>query len=313
MKQNKFLRYVLIFFILSSLHNIYGDTLTSTGNSEKGKFFKQLLKIEQENHSHIGLSAVDMSNNHKISYHGDQRISMQCTAKVMGVATILNQSIANANLLNERVFYKNSDLVAWSPVTSKHVKDGMTVKDLCKATLEYSDNTAMNLLVAKMGGLQNMNKFAKQIGNNSFRQDDMWPKEANDTPEDIKNTSTANDMAMSLQNLLFTNALPKVQRKNLEAWLKQCKTGDNRIRSAVPHSWIIGDKTGTGAYYGITNDLGVVWPPHCAPIIIAIYYYNDQRNASKNEKALGQIAKLTLNELAKSNRCLNDGLANNSH
>ena len=143
MIQRNFFRYTLIFLILSIIHNVYGDTLVSTENIEKDNLSKQLLLIEQENHSHIGLSAIDMSNNHKISYNGDKRISMQCTAKVMGVATILNQSTANANLLNERIFYKNTDLVPWSPVTSKHVKDGMTVAGLCKATLEYSDNTAM--------------------------------------------------------------------------------------------------------------------------------------------------------------------------
>lgn len=301
---NKFFRHILIFLMLPTIYNVYGNTLPSTGNGKNDTLYKQLLKIEQKNGSHIGLSAIDTSNNNKISYNGDKQFSIQCTAKVMGVAAILNQSKTDVNLLNERIFYKNTDLIYWSPITSKHVADGMMIKDLCKATLENSDNTAMNLLVYRMGGLQYMNTFAKQIGNKSFRQDDIWPKEADNTPNDVKDTSTPNDMATSLQKLLFTDVLPQPQRKNLETWLKQCKTGDNRIRSGVPQGWTVGDKTGTGSYYGITNDLGVIWPPHCPPIIIAIYYYNDQRRANKNEKILGQITRLTIDTLALHNQCL---------
>lgn len=303
MRQNKFLKLVTI-FLLATIANVYGNVL----NSKDKSLDKELQRIEQKNGSHIGLAVIDTSNNNRISYNGNKTFSMQCTAKVMGVAAILNQSRENTKLLDERVYYKGNDLVSWSPVTSKHLADGMTVKDLCKATLEYSDNTAMNLLVNKMGGLQAMNKFAKQIGNDSFRQDDMWPKEADGTPQDIKNTSTPNDMASSLQNLLFTNSLPNTQREDLKSWLKQCKTGNNRIRSGIPHGWVVGDKTGTGSYYGITNDLAVIWPPHCKPIIIGIYYYNTEKSATKNEQALGQIAKLTINELARSNSCLKSNL-----
>ncbi|MBA2653254.1 MAG: serine hydrolase [Tatlockia sp.] len=32
----------------------------------------------------------------------------------------------------------------------------MTVEQLCAASISYSDNTAMNLLVKKMGGLDQM-------------------------------------------------------------------------------------------------------------------------------------------------------------
>ena len=49
------------------------------------------------------------------------------------------------------------------------------------------------------------------------------------------------------------------------------KTGDQRIRAALPPSWKAGDKTGTGAY-GTTNDIAVIWTTSGEAIILVIYF-----------------------------------------
>ncbi len=54
--------------------------------------------------------------------------------------------------MDERVTYTREDLVAHSPVTEKHVDTGMTLKELCDASVRYSDNTAANLLFDHVGG-----------------------------------------------------------------------------------------------------------------------------------------------------------------
>ncbi|MHB2374215.1 serine hydrolase, partial [Klebsiella pneumoniae] len=47
-------------------------------------------------------------------------------------------------LINASIILKN-DLVEYSPVTEKHLTDGMTVRELCSAAITMSDNTAANL------------------------------------------------------------------------------------------------------------------------------------------------------------------------
>ncbi|MEG3731533.1 serine hydrolase, partial [Escherichia coli] len=42
--------------------------------------------------------------------------------------------------------------VEYSPVTEKHLTDGMTVRELCSAAITMSDNTAANLLLTTIGG-----------------------------------------------------------------------------------------------------------------------------------------------------------------
>ncbi len=301
----------LVFFsIISILGFAYADEDISKNltliNSKSLPL--QLTKLEKISSGHIGLSAIDTGNNIFLEYNANQRFPMGCTSKVIGVSAILKQSMANETLLQDRIYYKESDLTGWAPVTSHHLKDGMTVKELSEAAIEQSDNTAMNLLVTKLGGLDKINQFAKAIGNNSFRQDRNWPDEALAVPGEELDTSTPHDMARSLQTLLFGNVLAKPERENLQSWMLQCKTGDKRIRSGIPKGWIVADKTGTGFYYAVTNDIAVVWPLKCKPIILAVYYHRNTKNAAKREDVLGKVAHLTLEEFAKQDQCLQNAL-----
>lgn len=274
-----------------------------------GSLINNLQYLEKETKGHIGLSVIDLNNDQHLSYHGDELFPMGCTSKVIGVAAILKQSMTNNKLLDERIYYKKSDLTNWTPVTQQHLSSGMTIDQLNQAAIEYSDNTAMNLLVVKAGGLNQINQFANNdLHNKSFRQDRNWPNEALAVPGGKLDNSTPNDMANSLNELLFGNVLGQEQKAKLQTWMKMCKTGDKRIRSGIPKGWEVADKTGTGYFYAVTNDIAVVWPPKCKPIILAVYYYRQDKKASKKEDMLGKVANIALHELAKNDACLKNQL-----
>ena len=266
---------------------------------------KQLAELEASSKGRIGVYAINTANNTHLEYRANERFPMGCTSKVIGVATILNNSINNSALLLQRISYSKKDLTNWNPITEKYLSSGMTVEQLCAASISYSDNTAMNLLVKQMGGLEQMSLFAHSIGNTSFRQDNTWPKEAYSGGKgNLKDSSTPKDMANSLQKLAFTDALAKPQREMLISWLKANTTGDFRIKAGLPKGWIVADKTGTGGAYGTTNDLGIIWPPKCAPIIMAIYYTNDAKSAVMREDVVASATQLLVSKLAQSDQCI---------
>lgn len=266
---------------------------------------KQLAELEASSKGRIGVYAINMANNTHLGYRANERFPTGCTSKVIGVAAILNKSMNDSVLLSQRISYSKKDLTSWNPITEKHLSSGMTVEQLCAASISYSDNTAMNLLVKQMGGLDQMTFFAHSLGNTSFRQDNGWPEEAYSGGKgDLKDSSTPKDMANSLQKLAFTDVLAKPQREMLISWLKANTTGDFRIRAGLPKGWIVADKTGTGGAYGTTNDLGIIWPPKCAPIILAIYYTNDAKNAVKREDVVASATQLLINKLAQSDQCI---------
>jgi beta-lactamase class A len=130
--------------------------------------------------------------------------------------------MSNPSLLSHNMQYsiKDLDLSGWHPITEKHVTDGMTVHNLCAAAIILSDNTAMNLLLKKIGGIQGMNNFARSIGNVSFRQDNDWPAEAYSGGDgNVKNTSTPHAMVESLHKITMGKVLDRPQRDLITMWL----------------------------------------------------------------------------------------------
>ncbi|WP_298627447.1 class A beta-lactamase [uncultured Legionella sp.] len=265
---------------------------------------QQLRVLEERSGGRLGLSAINMDNEQRIQYRGEERFPAGCTAKVIGVAALLKKSELNASLLNKKVQYTEKDLVNWTPITGKHVHEGMSVQDLCAAAISYSDNTAMNLLVNELGGLEQMNQFAKSLGDTAFRQDHGWPEEALSSPFDKTDSTTPQAMEQSFRKILFDNALTQANRELLKNWLIHNVTGNKRIRAGVPQGWTVGDKTGSGFHYGTTNDIAVIWPPQCKPIVITIYYSSNQKDAPLREDILASATKIVLNEFGRTNSCV---------
>lgn len=298
------LRFKLLTIIVFSFVATYIPLQASAQQMRSASVQKKLSELEITFNGKIGVSAINTANNTRIRYRANERFPMGCTSKVMGVAAILKKSMDNDSFLQQRIMYTKKDLTNWTPITEKHLSEGMTIGELSAAAISYSDNTAMNLLAKKLGGPQGINAFARSIGDNTFRLDHWWPKEAMSGPGDLADSSTPDAMEKSLQRIMFDNVLAPSQRAQLLTWLKNNTTGDTRIRAGVPKAWIVGDKTGTGFYYGIANDIGIIWPPKCAPIIVAIYFTGNEKNTPKGDAAIAEATRIVVSGFAQTDRCI---------
>jgi len=281
----------------------HATLLANTNKNESSLINEKFKKLETSLEGRIGLYAINTANNQSIQYRALERFPIQSTFKVMAVSAILKQSEADNNLLKQKITYAKQDLVFWSLITEKHVADGMTIFDLCAAAMMYSDNTATNLIVKKLGGPEAVTAFARSIGDNTFRIDD-WEPDLNSNPDDLRDTSTPKAMEKSLQKLTLGNVLTSSKRNQLLTWMKGNTTGDTRIRAGVPKGWIVADKTGAGNDYGISNDIGIIWPPNCAPIVIAIYSGHNKKDTTRRDDILVSSTRLVINEFAKTDSCL---------
>nr|WP_295618671.1 class A beta-lactamase [Chamaesiphon sp. GL140_3_metabinner_50] len=186
--------------------------------------------------------------------------------------------------------------MTYSPITKQHIEDGMTVAALCAAAIGYSDNTAANLLMKIIGGPEAVTTFARSIGDRQFRLD-RWETALNSAiPGDLRDTSTPNAMGLSLQRLAVGDALEPHLQLQLRVWLQGNTTGSARIRAGVPTDWQVGDKTGTGDY-GTANDLGLLWPPHRAPVVVAIYTTQGEKDAKARNDVIASAARIVVDWL----------------
>jgi beta-lactamase class A len=249
-----------------------------------------LAGLEKEFGGRLGVAALNTADGRQVLHRDDERFPFCSTFKMMLSAAILSREPA---LLKKRITYDKSDLVPYSPVTSKHLADGMTVAELCEATLQISDNAAANLLMKQIGGPAAVTAFARSIGDTEFRQE-RWETALNTAlPGDARDTTTPLAMAKSLQKLVLGDALPTAARKQLKDWMLGNTTGATRIRAGVPAGWPVADKTGSGDY-GTVNDIAVIWPPGKAPIVLAVYTTQPNKDDKTRPEIHGEVAKIVI-------------------
>lgn len=268
-----------------------------------------LKELESASGGRLGVSAINTANHAEIQYRQNERFPFCSTSKVMGVAAILQASTRKPNLLQQRIHYKKDDLVTYSPMTEQHLREGMTVAALCEATLTTSDNTAMNLLMKILGGPQAVTAFARSIENYSFRLDRWEPDLNTAIPNDPRDATSPMAMRVSLQKLVLGHGLPAYQQTLLQSWLQKNTTGASRIRAGVPKTWLVGDKTGTGEY-GTTNDIGIIYPPGCKPIVVAIYFTQGIKDAKPQEEVIASATKIVIEDFSRKDLCLRKLLLN---
>jgi len=253
----------------------------------------QLSALESSANGLLGVALIDSGSSRQLSYRGDERFAMTSTFKALAAAAVLQRSVQQPDLLDKRIHYQQSDLVTYSPVTEKHLQQGMTVAELGAAAVELSDNSAGNFLLREIGGPQGITALARSLGDNQTRLD-RWETALNSAiPGDLRDTSTPKAMATNLHQLALGKALPAAQQQMLIQWLKQSKTGAQSIRAGVPAGWQVGDKTGAGDY-GTTNDLAILWPPQGEPLVLAVYFTQQQPQAEARRDVLASATRLVL-------------------
>ncbi|HBB8221709.1 TPA: CTX-M family class A extended-spectrum beta-lactamase [Escherichia coli] len=252
---------------------------------------QKLAALEKSSGGRLGVALIDTADNTQVLYRGDERFPMCSTSKVMAAAAVLKQSETQKQLLNQPVEIKPADLVNYNPIAEKHVNGTMTLAELSAAALQYSDKTAMNKLIAQLGGPGGVTAFARAIGDETFRLDRTEPTLNTAIPGDPRDTTTPRAMAQTLRQLTLGHALGETQRAQLVTWLKGNTTGAASIRAGLPTSWTVGDKTGSGGY-GTTNDIAVIWPQGRAPLVLVTYFTQPQQNAESRRDVLASAARI---------------------
>jgi beta-lactamase class A len=266
-------------------------------------FDQQALKIqfqtlENKSGGRLGVTVIDTSDGSTFSWRGNERFPLCSTSKVMVIAAILKKSESDPGLLDKKIHINKHDMVNYNPITQKFIGSSMTVAELSAAALQFSDNAAMNILLAYLDGPQQANQFARTIGDKTFRLDRKEPELNTAIPGDVRDTTTPSAMADTLSKLVLGTALKKEQRTTLSEWMKGNTTGLNSIKAGLPTDWIVADKTGSGDY-GTTNDIAVIWPKNHEPIILTTYLTQHSKDATARKDVLASAAKLAADAINK--------------
>lgn len=275
-----------------ALHVGATDTELNTTSTKEEFFRKRMREIESAAQGRLGVQMLDTGSGRAYGYRADERFLMLSSFKLLASALVLQRADAGLDTLERRIRYRKEDLVSWSPVTEKHVDEGLSLAQLCEATITTSDNTAANLILASYGGPPAFTAFVRTLGDGVTRLDRIEPALNVAHPTLPLDTTTPRAMLETMHKVVLGNVLTKQSRLLLQQWLRANTTGGKRLKAGLPPGWTIGDKTGTAAPHA--NDIAVVWPRQGqgAPWLVTAYLAESHASSAERDAALAEVGRV---------------------
>src|SRR5271166_2598198 len=181
---------------------------------------KHLAWIEEREGGRLGAAVIDTETGWTLEHRADERFPMCSTFKLLAAAAALKRVDDGAERLDRVIAYGPDDLLDYAPIAKTHLASGgMTLADLCAAAIDWSDNTAGNLVLQSIGGHAGFTAFARSLGDELTRLDRNEPTLNESLPGDPRDTTSPRAMAASMQKVLVGDALSRSSRHQLQTWL----------------------------------------------------------------------------------------------
>ncbi|MBV8489451.1 MAG: serine hydrolase [Candidatus Eremiobacteraeota bacterium] len=221
-----------------------------------------------------------------VAYRAYETFPTASTIKLLIMATAYAFDELQPGMLDRRVTFHSSDLIAGSDFMST-AKDGQefTVRELIVPMIHISDNTAANMLVDYFG-IDSINETAREAGMTQTRLGTKFLDWYAVVRHSV-NVSTPADLAHLLYAIergahedVRTIASPEHCRTMIDVMLGQ--TDRDGIPAALPPGTPVANKT--GEITGTRDDTAIVEPYGQAPWVIVImtkaaYDYNKSYDA----------------------------------
>jgi beta-lactamase class A len=254
-----------------------------------------LAALEAEFDARVGVSVVDTGTGATVSHRADERFGYASSLKALAAAQFLHDVPAGER--DEVVTWTAADVEAagYSPVTSEHVAHGLPLEQLAEAAVRQSDNTALNLVLDRIGGPAALDRGLAGVGDTTTEVVGREPDLNTIEPGSTADTSTPAAFGADLVALLDGRWLVDGDRTLLLDWMSGNATGDALVRAGAPAGWVVADKSGGAG--GIRNDVAVVTPPGRAPIVVAVFTTRNDPDAEDDDALVARTARVVLEAL----------------
>lgn len=276
----------------SAQHASTASSRTSTAGEDNRDHL--LGDLEEKYGARLGMYAINPRTGRMVEYRADERFALCSTFKTLAVAAVLNQN--PLTYLNAVVHYTAEDVLSYAPITKEHIDTGMTVGQLCEAAVQYSDNTAANLLLRQLGGPSAVTAYIRSLGDDVSRLDRIEPELNTAIPGDDRDTTSPRAIGTDYQDLVLGDALEEDKRALLAGWLEGNTTGGEQIRAGVPQGWTVADKTGAGDY-GTSNDVGIAWSEEGDPLVISILTTRSGKDDPADKAIIAEATRIVVSAL----------------
>jgi beta-lactamase class A len=293
----------------------------------------------------MGITAIYIEKNKIVAHNSNQRFFMASTIKLPIALAFLHRVDEKQDSLNRVIKLDSSNSVPGSG-TLYHLFEkkriSISLQQILKYMLRNSDNSASDTLLHVVNGPEYVTQRMSALGFNnilinrsilemfldtnhvdhSFLKERhpvfFWIKTFNSIPlekkklawqrfeNDIRDTTTPDDMAKLLVKVYKNEALSESSTKVLINIMEKCRTGRSRIKGLLPANVKVAHKTGTWAIdeqkylkyagskklYRFASDVGIITlPNNKGHIAIAIYVKSQAASDYPRSRAIALASR----------------------
>ena len=249
-------------------------------------------RIEKRTGGRLGVAVLDTQSGKRLEHRAQERFAMCSTFKFLLAAAVLQRIDAGKDSADRVLHYRRAICSPIRPLPKNmSSKEAWRFPSLCQAAVEFSDNTAANLLLETIGGPAGWTRFARTLGDSVSRLDRIELALNSAIPGDARDTTTPAAMLQDMKKVLLENTLSDVSRQELQAWMIANTIGAHRLRAGLPKDWRAGDKTGT-SFKDASNDIAIIWPPDRAPILACVYFAESGLPDEARDAAIADVGRV---------------------
>jgi beta-lactamase class A/beta-lactamase class A VEB len=266
---------------------------------------QKINEILKDKSATVGVAIRGVDPKDTISINGDSRLPMQSIYKYHLSLAVLHQ-VDQGILSLDQVISLEKELMdsykhLWSSLRKKYPNGGeVTLAEILKNTVAWSDNLGCDLLFRLVGGTDVVESYIHNIGikdiaivHTEIVMQAKWERQ-------YENWTTAKASNQVLQ-LFFENANNQFSIESYDFLLnvlKGTQTGKKRIRGLIPEEAIVAHKTGYSGknddgITGALNNIGIVFLPEGSYFYLSVLVSDSKESDETNEKIIAEIAKLT--------------------
>lgn len=162
----------------------------------------RIRSIERRAGGRLGVRIIDRVSGRGTGWRADERFAHCSSFKLSLAAMVLAKGDDGRLDLAEILHWGQGDMLPVSPATAASLGSGLPVRELARAAVVYSDNTAANVLLRRFGGPAELTRFWRSLGDFASRLDRLEP-ELNVTPRGTElDTTTPAAMAATVSRLV---------------------------------------------------------------------------------------------------------------
>ena len=267
---------------------------------------KRLKTLTESHEGQVSLLVRHLNSGREISIAPDQVMPTASLIKVAVLVTAYREADAGRLDLEKKVELKDSDKVAGSGILTKHFSEGTTlsVRDLMRAMIVWSDNTATNMVVNQLG-LKRISEVMAELGFEQTRMHSLVFRGPTTSIDEINGKefglgrTTAREMTQLLELIYNRKAASAEACDTMLEHMQKLETTP-RLDARFPAGTVFAHKT--GSVNTARTDAGIIQTDAGPVIVCALTAKNKDRgwtSTSAPNTLLARIGQEVLRTFSK--------------